>query len=231
MISICIASYNAVNALKLTHKSFDRHHPDIEVQWLVGDNQSDDGAREYAATFADVFDFDHSHEHGRILDELSFAAKGEYILFLDNDVEFLRPCVEAPVKTGRNFGVCLRKGGTNRGRQFVQHGFTLTSMPRIDPCLALFERPLMEDLLWPSWSTYVSYGAGEFFDTGSMKFMAHFPGRKLPIMSWEQLGLGDAFVHYGSISSGFRTTKYGGSVPDNYEARYQQITERLKLYS
>lgn len=221
-ISVCIASYNAVDALKLAVKSLMKHHQRDSLRLLITDNDSTDGARDYAKSVSDVF-FDQPEkvEHGTMLDRMVESTDTQFVLTMDNDVEVLAPVLNEMQVAIQNGAFCCCPSSMLPGnwvhRWFDFIGVQMVAQPRIDPCFALFNGDELRKLVNHfGFGTYRHYPRGEFYDTGSMllKVSSNILGKRTVAMPEHRI------IHYGSVSSNIR-----GSKPD--QEKLNSITQRL----
>lgn len=91
-ISVCSVSWNAHYALALMRESAIHFNPEYDFKFLILDNGSTDGAREYADRHADlVLTSINCRSHGVCLTELGRRVETEYFICSDNDIAFTNP--------------------------------------------------------------------------------------------------------------------------------------------
>lgn len=233
-ITACLVSFNAVDALALTVESFNRCHPDMDIRWLVYDNGSTDGAREYAAAFADVVVQGHnSLSHGDCLTDLCRMVETPWTLTLDNDLEFLHPVLEMmadPLADNAVYGSCL-----TRLYPFGEADVCGMRMPsQWSPNIAcgLMKTDRVQRILDTglTFGNYVNFPRREFFETGGMVWRAAVAaGWRMEEI--EALWL--RMIHFGSVSTlwlgpGETMNPEAAAQRAVVEQRYRKIQERLQ---
>ena len=211
MITVCIASYNAKEALVLSVESLKRHHPNTSMRIVITDNGSTDGAKDYARSVADVFyDRPEAVEHGTMLEQMVADTDSQFVLTMDNDVEVLGPVLEQMQVAIQNGAFCCCHADglpeTWEKKWFDFRGVNMVGQPRINPCFALFDgNTLREMLKHIGFGTYCHYPRSEFYDTGSMLFkISSLLGHRTVAMP------PGVVFHYGSVSGMIRT-----GIPDD----------------
>lgn len=232
--AVCV-SFNACDALALTVESFRKYHPDLNIRWLVYDNGSTDGALEYAQEFAEtVIHGDNTLSHGECLTELCQRVDTEYVLTLDNDLEFTGRVWEtmlAPLQDCEVYGSCLTRLYPFGQIQFLGKPFQAQWSPNI--ACGLMEADRVKQILdvGLTFGYYFNDQRAEFFETGAMFW------RAAKACGWrieEIEELWESVIHYGSVS----TLWLSRDTPLNQEAlrdreiiqeRYANIQTRLQL--
>lgn len=226
MLTACVVSFNACDALALTVESFRKHHPDLNIRWIVYDNGSTDGALEYAQEFAEtVIRGDNSLSHGECLTELCQRVDTEYILTLDNDLEFTGRVWEtmlSPLQDCEVYGSCLTRQYPFGTAEIDGKTFQAQWSPNI--ACGLMETDRVKQILETgiSFGYYLNHGRNEFFETGAMFW------RVAKACGWrieEIEGLWESVIHYGSVS----TLWLSKEAPPYIRDRYANIQTRLQL--
>lgn len=231
----CVVSFNACDALALTVESWQKCHPDVDVRWLVYDNGSTDGALEYAQTFAEtIVHGNNTLSHGECLTELCQRVETEYVLTLDNDLEFTGRVWEtmlAPLQDCAVYGSCLTRLFPF-GTADID-GRTLKAQWSPNIACGLMETDRVKQILDTglSFGYYFNIHRAEFFETGALFW------RCATACGWrieEIAALWESVRHYGSVS----TLWLGQDAPlsqaaieqrEAIQCRYQNIQARLHL--
>lgn len=228
-VTVCCVTQDQKDALRLAVESFRRHNTDVPFLLWVWDNESTDGAREWAEANADrVFrkpgPLGHNHAHA--LDAMVAAATTPFVMTLDNDTHTTAPVLGRMVAELRTTGAFAVGPAARFGMGEVDHfGRRLVGQPRIDPCCALFRTPALARLAARvSFVPYECCNAGKYFDTGAMiRHAAEGCGLGVVDAPW----VWDAVRHYGSMTLGYnaRPNAPGRAV---YEDRLRQVTAALE---
>lgn len=219
-ITIVTTVRNTADALALMWESFSRYHG--RHRWIVIDDASTDGAREYARANADVLIENESQMNfGRNLDTLARAVDTELVMTVDSDVEFLGPVLPDMVELmGGNF--CVADTHTTGDCQFA--GYPLRGQKKIDHSCALFDAKRLQHILDHfSFEAYMSINTQQYFDGAAMVYRAACLMGHTVVETkkmWEHA------YHYGGISALF-VPGVDPAALHNFRNRYRIIGERL----
>lgn len=212
---------NTADALALMWESFNLYHD--RHRWVVIDDASTDGAREYARANADVLIENASQVNfGRNLDTLARAVDSEYVLTVDSDVEFLGPVVGDMVELMAGGAFCVADTHTTGECQFA--GYPLRGQKKIDHSCALFDTKMLQHILEHfSFEAYMSINNQQYFDGAAMVYRA---ARLLGHKVVETADIWKKAYHYGGISALF-VPGVDPAALHNFRNRYRIIGERL----
>lgn len=222
-ITVCTANRNAVDALTLMWESFVKHHG--TMRWVVCDDASTDGAKEYANSNASFIIHNPEHKQaGRSIDSACRAVSTKYTLLVDGDVEFLGPVLGA--LESRLEDDALAVGCIFQAGKVNMFGHELLGQLKIDHSCALFHTMMLQRILdFFSFEAYVSLIRGEYYDGGAMIC------RAANLMGWKLVRYQDLrrnVLHYGGLSALF-VPHEPESTKAIYRKRYDVVKERLRL--
>lgn len=203
-ITVLCAGQNNVDALRLTIESFRLHNADIPYQIFYWDNNSTDGAQEWALDNVDrvfIKDGPIGHHHGVALDRMAAEVRTPYVLTLDNDMRIRGPFLARLLDELREANAFAAAPAARMTMGTVDHyGILLHGQKRIDPCCALFEAPRLATMVQSvSFTPHECTNLGKFYDTGSMiRHAAEGAGLRVLDVEW----LWEKIDHYGSLTLG-----------------------------
>lgn len=249
-VTLITVSYNAVDALALMIESFRYHHPDFKGRWLVMDQGSTDGALEYARAHADLVLEGVNAEscHGDRISELCQMVDTDWVLHVDNDIEFKAPVLDMMFEPFENESVyctCLTRlfYSVNEWLPPADHpvkhpygtfdvyGKIWKGMWSPNIALGLMRMDVIRRIqeLGITFGYYANDKRLEWYETGGMLFLF------AKAMGYEVAEIGnlwDHVTHHGSISTLWTGTEYpdfesGNTTP--MMERYRKVQERLKI--
>lgn len=231
-LTICTVSFNACDALALMWESFLKYHS-VEVRWFVYDNGSIDGAKEYAQEHADlVIHGDNSLGHGECLSELCTRVETSLILSVDNDIEFIAPCLDRmrePLISSEVYCSCFTRLEPFGFADIWGERYQAQWSPNI--ALGLMKTENVKRILQAgiTFGYYLNHTRREFFETGAMFY------RVALACGWRVAELADLWqkaVHYGSVSTlwlneSIDPQQKEDSYREAIQRRYENIQSRL----
>lgn len=225
-ITILIATQDNLDSLRLTVESLRFHNPDVDFLLWIWDNNSTDGAQQWARDHADrlfIKDEYLGDHHGIPLDRMCQLVQTPYVLTLDNDVRTTAPFLARmleEIRTTNAFAVSPKSrfpmGSVDH------HGQTLFGQPRIDPCCSLFDTHRLAKMTRSvSFCRCESTGQAKFYDTGAMLRQAAEGGGHLVVdADW----LWDCIHHYGAMT-------WAGYAPDETPTKATHSKRMARLRS
>lgn len=237
-ISVCSVSWNAHYALALMRESAIHFNPEFDFKFLILDNGSTDGAREYADRHADlVLTSINCRSHGVCLTELGRRVETEYFVVSDNDCCFTKPGGIAKMfeymdpKT--TWVVCPTRPGQEKDRPITDE-LKIGYSPNI--CVGLFHTETFQKVCKELDLGYAGdFTTGSVWETGGLAWRV---ARTHGLDSVEEQGLWNYLGHFGNMSTAwhhapsFPSTE--GMMPfpevwrlDLYEERYERIKNAL----
>lgn len=233
MAAVCVlcVTQNQKDLLRLAIESFRYHNTDAQFSVWIWDNDSTDGAREWALANADRVFFKPGplgHHHAQALDHMVQEVTTPFVLTLDNDVYSNGPGLArmlAVMRTENAFAVGPQAAS---GMGSVNHcGHHLIGQPRIDPCYALFRTDQLARLVkHVSFAPYELTNLGKFYDTGGMIRQAA-EGCGFKVIDLPDLH-GAAIKHYGAMT----WASYGtdDATRNAYAGRHAAAMQDLGLF-
>lgn len=221
--TICIVSHDACDALALAVESFKKHHSE-PVRWHICDNGSQDGAKEYCESVADLMLYgERAASHGESLTRLVQTVETPYFFAVDNDIEFTAPVLDMmkeAIQPPNTYCVCLSRlypWGT-----FNVFGMEMQPLWSPNIAIGLHKTEMVKRLLqWTTFGYWMNTERLEHGETGAMVY------RFAMASGYELVELGqlwDRVIHHGSISAMFNQ-----EVPDPVLVeRYERVKKHLK---
>lgn len=238
-------SFHAPDALALMWESFKYHHPAFKGRWLVFCNSGGDcEARDYAKAHADVvLEGDNTMSHGERISQLCDLVDSDYVLHLDNDLEFHAPVLDklrAPFEDPKIYCSCLTrlyyphyqtwKPPHKWEHDYPYGDFDVWQMrwkgcwsPNI--ALGMMRMDVIRRIheLGIGFGYYNSDQRRHWYETGGMAFLfAKAMGYEVA----EIPELWNHVTHYGSLS----TLWAGGKDNPVVQERYNRVTRRLQEF-
>jgi hypothetical protein len=228
LVTALIVGQNNKDLLRLTVESLYRHNREVGLRTAYFDNDSGDGAREWAEDHCDLVVHKAGplgHHHAVPLDRLAQLVKTPYTLTLDNDVVFRGPVLPRMVAEMDETYAFAAAPSARLGMGSVVHfGRTLEGQPRVDPCCAMFRSDQLARMVrHVSFTPAEVTNLGRFYDTGGM-VRAAAEGAGMRVLDcpwvWEHLD------HFGAMT-------WAGLAPDGSPekaaqgSRYETARARL----
>jgi hypothetical protein len=191
---------NTATALALMWETFSFHHPGY--RWIAIDDQSSDGAGDYAEKHATRLIRNDRHiNFGGNLDTLSNIVETEYTLTIDSDIEVLKPIVPVMLSILEANPDALCVADVHTTGECDYKGVPLTGRAKIDHSFALFRTEKLKKLVAQfTWAPYMCIPHNIYFDGGAMILrganVAGWPVLPCPAL-WKNV------VHYGGCSALF----------------------------
>lgn len=202
-VTVLVVTQDQADALKLTIESLRRHNTDVKFQLWVWDNNSTDGAQEWARDNCDrlfVKDGPLGCHHGQALDAMAAQVRTPYTLTLDNDMRIDGPFLSRMLEELRLSGAFAANPSCRVDMGTVDHHgiAVLHGQKRIDPCCALFNTHQLATMTKSvSFSSYECVKLRKFFDTGAMiRAAAEGAGMRILDLDW----LWEKIHHYASMT-------------------------------
>jgi hypothetical protein len=217
---------NTATALALMWETFSFHHPGYS--WIAIDDQSSDGAGDYAKGKAARLIVNDRHiNFGGNLDTLSNLVETEYTLTIDSDIEVLRPTVPAMLSTLESNPDALCVADVHVTGECDYKGYPFTGTAKIDHSFALFRTEKLKKLVGQfTWAPYHCFPTHTYYDGGAMILRgANVAG--YPVLPCRDLWRN--VVHYGGCSALF-WHDIAESTRSALAKKYEFIGGRLKRF-
>ena len=219
-VTVLVVNQNNADLLRLAVESFRYHNANVKFNLWIWDNNSTDGAQEWARENCDqLFIKQHNlgHNHAHALDAMARLVTPPYTLTLDNDVYFSGPVLERmlhELKQENAFAIGPAQACDMGTVPHYEH--RLKGQQRIDPCCALFKAPdLARMVSHVSFVPFECCNAGQYFDTCAMiRHAAEGAGFRVIDAAW----IWSHLKHYGSMTLSLHAPE-GSATRNVYDER------------
>lgn len=224
---------NGLYALRLMWRSYAHYNSEVPVNFWCWNNDSLDGAAEYAQKMAKtVFNRSIRTSHQQGAREMCLACETQFFLLVDVDVEFLAPFTThalcALLDDSNALCVAYPAGSPAKGFKVGLFDGLFEGAPRIDPCCVMFRTDKIKELLrYSTFDTLVDTGSRVFYDVGAvLRKDAVKAGMAIIEPSWVR----NAVKHYGQIGAYVGNHKLDDKLTEALRVRYETIKRRSDFY-
>lgn len=227
-ITVLVVGQDNRDSLRLAVESLRRHNGDTPFLLWYWDNDSTDGAREWAEANCDrVFRKPGpiGHHHGVPLDSMVQEVVSPYTVTLDNDVISRGPVLGRMLRHLEHTGAFAVNPACRLPLGEVDHfGRLLIGQPRVDPCCAMFRTPELARLTRRvSFTPAEAANLARFYDTGGLiRHAAEGCGLRVDDADW----VWEAIDHVGAMTWA-QWSEPGTDIHRDYAARKARVAQAL----